>query len=64
MTMYRVTTTLSQRELIDYLDANGAVDVKIEVVEDNPAEDTPINLPRERRKRRTKAEMAAAEASA
>ena len=39
MTMYRVTATLSQRELINYLDANGAVDVKIEVIPDTELND-------------------------
>ena len=68
MTMYRVTTTLSQRQLVDYLDANSAVDAKIEVVNDDappaiPA--TAIYQPaRAKRKRRTKAEMEAATAQA
>ena len=32
MTMYRVSATFSQRELIDFIDANGTVDLKIEAV--------------------------------
>ena len=34
MTMYRVSATFSQRELIDFIDANGTVDLKIEAVPD------------------------------
>jgi hypothetical protein len=66
--MYRVTATLSQRQLIDYLDANGAVEVKIEVVGDQPAPATsspPATgfVPRAlKRKRRTRAEMEQARA--
>jgi hypothetical protein len=62
MTMYRVTATLSQRQLIDYLDANGAVEVKIEVVGDQPAptaaSTAPGFTPRAlKRRRRTRAEI-------
>ena len=34
MTMYRVSATFSQRELIDFIDANGTVDLKIEAIQD------------------------------
>jgi hypothetical protein len=64
MTMYRVTTTLSQRELVDYLAAVGSVDVKIEVVNDSSAPksvsaDQPATPRPPRRKRRTKAQILA-----
>jgi hypothetical protein len=41
MTTYRVTATLNQKQLIDYLDANRSVDVQIEVVPDLVGESTP-----------------------
>lgn len=59
MTMYRVTATLSQRQLIDYFDANGVVEVKIEVVADQPTSDMakaiyndPVILPKKTRRNR------------
>ena len=39
MTMYRVSATFSQRELIDFIDANGTVDLKIEAVQDTGQDD-------------------------
>ena len=47
MTMYRVSATFSQRELIDFIDANGTVDLKIEAVPDavSQGDDNPVATP-------------------
>jgi hypothetical protein len=50
MTQYRVTAIYTQRELIDFLDANGSAEVKIEVVQDRmTAPQTSANGPRHKR---------------